>query len=123
MMPRHRRESGFTLLEVIVAFAIAAVALAALSQAFSTGLRQVDRIDATTAALMLAQEKIAEIDAAQTLEVGTQSGTTPRGGAWQVIVEPLGNQETASILFDVDVRAEFDGAVVELRTIRMGAVP
>ena len=116
----RRRARGFTLLEVIVAFAIAAISLAALSQAFSTGLRQVDRMDATTAAMMLAQTKLAETEVDPELQPGTFGGQGPTGGTWQVLVSARPPAEALPVLYDIEVTAEVDGAVVALQTSRLG---
>jgi len=58
---RRKRQRGFTLIEIIVALAILAVALGALFQAFSTGLRATTVTDRQAAAVMLAQSLLDRI--------------------------------------------------------------
>jgi general secretion pathway protein I len=50
--------SGFTLIEVLVAFTIAALTLGALSQVFSTGIGAVTRSNADKEALLIAQSSL-----------------------------------------------------------------
>jgi prepilin-type N-terminal cleavage/methylation domain-containing protein len=51
-------EAGFTLIEVLVAFAIAAVLLLPLLQSFSAGIASASRTDAFTAATLVAESAI-----------------------------------------------------------------
>jgi general secretion pathway protein I len=62
-MPPKNREAtgGFTLIEVLVAFTIAALMLGALSQVYSTGIGAVARARASKEALMIAQSSLEEL--------------------------------------------------------------
>ena len=84
----RRRAAGFTLLEVLVAFTILAVALVALLRAFSSGLRGLDAAAAATAALQHARSKIEEVGTLIPLEAGVQEGTFEDGTQWRVVIEP-----------------------------------
>jgi type II secretion system protein I len=83
-----RRESGFTLIEVLVALVILAVVGVAVLQLFAGGLRLAAASGDHTRAVLLASAKLAETDAAP-LEEGTAEG---REGAYrwtrQVALEP-----------------------------------
>lgn len=65
-MPRipHRlpqRQTGFTLLEVLVAFVLAAIGIVALIQAFAGGLRNLGKMDEYVMAAMVAESRLAEV--------------------------------------------------------------
>jgi general secretion pathway protein I len=70
-----RRSSGFTILEVLAAFVVFAVTLAALLQVFSGGLRDAQLADEYARAIILAQSKLAGYTAADRLEEATSSGS------------------------------------------------
>lgn len=83
-----RRAPGFTLLEVLVAVAILAVALGVLLQTFSTGLRSVASAERRTIATLLAESKLAAIGIETPLEAGETSGEFERGYRWLATVRP-----------------------------------
>ena len=60
-MTRMRDESGFALLEVLIAFAILAVAMAAALQAFTGGIETTRRTEAESAALAAARSLMERI--------------------------------------------------------------
>ena len=57
---RRRRNRGFTLLEVLIALVIMALAMTALVQSFSTGLDGINRGEARVIAILHARSKLAE---------------------------------------------------------------
>ncbi len=69
---RGRGEAGFTLLEVIVAFAILSIAIVASIQGFAQGLRLVKSAGDHQEAILLADQKIREV---VVLAEGKDSGT------------------------------------------------
>lgn len=69
---RGRGEAGFTLLEVIVAFAILSIAIVASIQGFAQGLRLVKSAGDHQEAIQLADQKIREV---VVLAEGKDSGT------------------------------------------------
>ncbi len=82
-----RNEQGFTLLEVVIAFAIASLSLAALTQAVSSGLRAT-RIGADyQEALSRARSHVEQLGS--DLSPGEQSGDDGGGFQWRVLVLPL----------------------------------
>jgi general secretion pathway protein I len=83
-LPAHRCR-GFSLLEVLVAFAIMALALGALMQVFSTGLRTVTLGDEYTRAVLLAESKLAAMGVEEPLQEGEQSGTFDEHYRWRTV--------------------------------------
>lgn len=72
---RAARESGFSLIEVLVAFAILAAALATLSSAFGTGLRGTRNAEFQLRAVDFAENLLAEAGRSTPLKRGVQTGT------------------------------------------------
>jgi general secretion pathway protein I len=68
-MPPASREKagGFTLIEVLVAFTVAALMLGSLSQVFSTGIGAAALANADKEALLLAQSSLDEVGAGEVL--------------------------------------------------------
>ncbi len=67
-------QQGFTLLEIIVALTIAAIALPVLLQTFSEGTKNRSLIENKTTALYLLKLKMAEIEMMGELEAGSEDG-------------------------------------------------
>lgn len=59
---KSKRQSGFTLLEVLVAFAITSLALVLLMQVFSNGLRLSSRVEDYGRVTVLAESLLARMD-------------------------------------------------------------
>lgn len=124
--PRHA-ERGFTLLEVLVAFAILAVSLGGLLMAFSDGLRTTDRSITISTATLQAQSLMDEVGRAIPVRQGEVTGVLEDGTRWQVSVEPFetGEGGTAAVVrslfvYRVDVTVEWDaGRSVTLTSLRL----
>jgi general secretion pathway protein I len=125
---RDNRTRGFTLLEVLVAFTILAVALVALLRAFSSGLRGLDAAEAATAAVQHARSKIEEIGSVIPLEPGLHEGDFEDGYHWRVVIEPheLGDAAAAETLpllpYEIEVTVTGTGergGAVTLRSLRL----
>ena len=84
-----RRERGFTLLEVLVAFVIAALALGVMFVASLGGLRATDTASRYTEALSLAQSHLAAVGTTA-IAVRDASGEDGRGFHWHVTIKPVG---------------------------------
>lgn len=88
-----RRDRGFTLLEVMVAFIIAALALAALTQGAAGGLQSARVAAHTQEALSRAKSRLAVLDVA--LRPGEQQGDDGGGFAWRMLVMPVATAAAA----------------------------
>ena len=67
-------QRGFTLLEIVVALTIAAIALPVLLQAFSEGTKNQSLIENRTTALYLLKLRMSEIEMLGEIEVGSEDG-------------------------------------------------
>jgi general secretion pathway protein I len=112
---------GFTLLEVLIAFAIAALSLTALAQIFSNALGATERAGGTTQATLIAQSKLAQVGTTFPLEDSTQSGEEQNGFyRWQLIVTPyeppkLENPEAPVALTSLTLPLEMKKVEVTVR--------
>jgi len=118
-------EGGFTLLEVLVAFAILAFALAAAYGVFSDASRSVASGERYGQALALAESRLAAIDAAPPGETWDGSGEYEDIYRWTVETSPLPDTVSDSVpLVPVAVSVTVsweDGGPVVLETIRLKA--
>jgi general secretion pathway protein I len=70
----HNQQRGFTLLEVMIAMAILAVALVAVFQMQSQSISMATEARFTTTASLLAQSKMADVESAASLTNRTENG-------------------------------------------------
>lgn len=136
---RGRRDAGFTLLEALVAFVIAAAALGALTQGAAGGLQAVRLSSHYQEALSRARSRLATVG--DTPAPGEQRGDDGGGYSWQVTVSPVATaarpppgdapagdaRPGRAVLLAVTVRVAWslDGAPrsVVLTTERVGLAP
>src|SRR3954463_7816951 len=119
---RADRGAGFTLLEVLIAFAIAALALATLLQGDLLGLRSTQLAGRTEEALARARSRLAAVEARPVLPLD-QRGDDGGGLAWRLRVVPEANAGGLT-LYAVTVAVSWreGGAAREVRleTQRLG---
>lgn len=123
----RRAERGFTLLEVLVAFAILAVSLGGLLVAFSDGLRTTDRSVTISTATLQAQSLMEEVGQSIPVRPGQVTGVLENGTRWTVSVErfDIGESAPAAVIrslfaYRVDVTVEWDaGRTMTLTSIRL----
>ena len=82
-MIRRSLQSGFSLLEVLVAFAILSVSLGVLLQVFATGLRNAGTADDYTQATLYAESILAAIGRDTPLNEGDRSGPINDRFSWR----------------------------------------
>jgi len=144
MRPPHihrsgsRAARGFSLLEVLVAFAILALVGTALFRLFSGGLSNASAADDYSRALLVAESVLAEAASAQPLREGTTQGTFDDGRIeWTAQVVPYtppavnpdterGSESIPLRLFKVNVDVAFAAPsggrrTLSLATTRLGA--
>ena len=127
------RSGGFTLLEVVVALAIAAVALVGLFQAGSGGFFAVDTAARAQEAVQRAQSHIAAVGRNTALVDGELTDDDGGGYRWRLRVRAVATREASTpdansaapaTLYDVEVAISWAGRngdrSVVLKTLRLG---
>ena len=124
--PTDRPDAGFTILEVLIALAVVAVAIIAIGSVMSTNARGVRALENHVALIETAQTVLAtELPSRKQLAPGTLAGQT-RDYSWQIDVSPLGggwtvdNANVAWLpeLVRLRVRSP-SGATINLETVRL----
>jgi general secretion pathway protein I len=99
---------GFTLLEVLVALAIVAIALTAAVRAAGVSLDSSAQVKERMFATWIAQNRLAELTARHTFpELGSRTGPAAQAGrnfTWEEIVGPTPNDSFRRV--EIRVRAE-----------------
>ena len=127
---RNRRAGGFTLLEVLVAFTILAIALTALIQAFSQGLRASTVAEERATAVLVARSIMAEVGSSIPLEESEQSGDLEDGLGWRLTIRSPQSAEF-HLGEESDLRAyeitlliyRGERSLFEVRSLRVGPRP
>jgi general secretion pathway protein I len=89
MRIRRAGQAGFSLLEVLVAFAILSISLGVLMQIFSQASRTTSVSSQYSRAASLAEAKLNAVGSAIPLEEGTVSGDPEHGIAWEITIFPV----------------------------------
>jgi prepilin-type N-terminal cleavage/methylation domain-containing protein len=84
-----RREAGFTLVEVVVAFAIVAMVLAGLYSLMAGALRGEAGAAVRNQALAAARAHLESIGIEQPLTAGETTGVYATGVPWRLAIEPV----------------------------------
>jgi general secretion pathway protein I len=85
----RRDEAGFTLIEVLVAFAIVALVLASVYHAIAEAYRGEARAQVREQALAQARAHLETIGVEQQLAPGETTGSYATGMAWRLAVAPV----------------------------------
>jgi prepilin-type N-terminal cleavage/methylation domain-containing protein len=83
-----QREAGFTLVEVLVAFAVLSIALLALLSGLSTALFDDHRAEFARSALRLAKAELEITGVGTPLTPGVTTGRFDNGMEWRLTVQP-----------------------------------
>lgn len=124
----HRRQEGFSLPEVLVAFVILSISLGVLLQVFATGLRNAGTADDYTQATLYAESILAAIGRETPLSEGQHSGPINDRFSWRSTVAPYTDdmpdpEKTHVRAYRVEVEVFWDGLAqtrsVMLETLRL----
>lgn len=126
MRARRKLSRGFTLLEVLVAFAILTFSLAAVFGVFSNSVDAARNGQEYAHATALARAQLSEFAAVDAAEVAPSSGEDEAGYRWRVRIEemadaPVTPSSTGLVPAIVTVSVEWGrgfGRSIELSTIR-----
>ena len=130
-----RRQRGYTLLEVIVAFALLALALTLLLGILSGASKQVRWSGDAGRAALYAQSLLDQVGTGEAIAVGQRDGEFDAGRyRWQLRIAPWRDRAVAAAqqpldpnaagLFEVTLAVEWGdspGQRLQLRTLRMAA--
>ncbi len=87
--PVIRDEAGFTLVEVVVAFAVVVLVLASIYHAVAGAYRGEARAQVRDQALAQARAHLEVIGIEQPFELGETTGTYVTGVAWRLTIAPV----------------------------------
>ena len=129
---RRRRERGFTLLEVLVAFVILLLSFVVLMRIFATGSRGLVATDDVNRAVAYAQADLAAVGIEQPLRSGVQHGELAAGYRWERAIEPFTTDESelsarVPPLYRVTTTISWERRgnprAISLSTLRLGEMP
>ena len=126
------QQKGFSLLEILVAFSILALALGILLKIFSSGVRTAIIAEEYTAAVQIAESLLAKTGVETELEEGTEQGIENEQYNWTVATQKFAieeddtyqsksNSELMQIIVTVNWQESelADPREVELNTLRL----
>ncbi len=83
-----RKQAGFSLLEILIAFSILALSLGILLKIFSSGVNTAQVAEEYTVAVQIAESLIAETGVTAPLQPGESSGVELQRYQWLISVTP-----------------------------------
>jgi general secretion pathway protein I len=99
----RRRVQGYTLIEVIVAFALLAMALTLLLGSLANASKQVHWADGAGRATLYAQSLLAQVGVAEPLQAGTRQGVFENDRYhWTLVTQPYADPGATSAAVTAD---------------------
>lgn len=129
------RQSGFSLLEMLVAFVILSLSLGVIMRLFSTSLNQIGRAEQIVHAVTVAESALAGLGTEVPLQEGEHDGADEQGYRWHIQVGRSADGDAsvdtapAPVLFEVQVTVRQgddsgqDRPLVRLTSLRLGPKP
>ena len=123
MKAPKNKQSGYSFIEVLTAFAILSFAIAALLPIFSNSLRTVKTMETRTLARLQLESLMAEVGVSRPLAAGDYAGAFGNGATWEIIITPQRMMRDTA-LFHIDAAVSFadrsGAAVLRIETLRIG---
>jgi general secretion pathway protein I len=118
----RRHDAGFTVVEVIVSFAIVTLVLAALYHSLAGAYRGYARAQVREQTLALARAHLEVIGIEETLQPGESTGTYATGVAWRLAVKPVETEAYKGRAFRILLEALDHGGqpLLRLETFKLG---
>src|SRR5262249_3157867 len=117
-------QSGFTLIEVLVAFAILGLSAGALLSIFSSDPQKIMRAADARLAVLTAQSVLAGVGSEQALIAGTHEGRTAQGVRWVLAIAPYEKPSSLTVPYLITVKTEVgtpeQPARAQITTVRLG---
>ncbi len=128
-LPR-RRDKGFTLIEVLVAFVLLALVLGTTFEIFSTGLARASELEDHSRALVIAQSRLAVTGVEEAIKEGdTQGDSEDRRFHWTASVrkvddgsDPAAPMPSVYAMYRIDVRVAWTGGDTRERSLALATV-
>jgi len=108
---RNRKQQGFTLLEILVAFTLLALTFATIMEIISGSAKNTVKATQNTKIAMLAQSKMDELGLFEVLEEGSSQGDFDDTTSWSLEITPY------DVPYEGDIGQEF--TAVELMQVTL----
>ena len=117
MTSPNSTQTGYSLIEVLVAFVILSLTLGIMFRVFSAGLRNIDTAADYTEAVVIAESRLATPGVIEPLVMGQQQGTAAERYSWIRTISPFDSRDRGQL----SVQWSKFGAErkVQLSTIRL----
>ena len=99
-VPSSAKQGGFTLIEVMAAFAIFAVLFGIILQILSTSISNTRRSGDFTQAALLAQSQLDMVGIEALPQPGTSSGSYTEKYRWKLVIEPYRIEDARGVNYD-----------------------
>jgi general secretion pathway protein I len=126
----RRRQRGFTLIEVVVAFVVLCLVLSVGFEIYTTGMQRAGELDERSRALAVAQSQLADAGMEANFAQGQTSGESSDGRFhWTTTITPTDEGQTPNapalatyILYRVDVRVDWTSGGGQPRQLSLGTL-